>query len=189
MSTGPRTEAPVVLLKTWKPSLTICTYWVGADLAVGIGRGAVAADAGEGDAVEVEDRRGHVRLRHRALDDRVPPVGAQLGRARVRASLVLLPRSPRALRHGGQRQREIVLVRVADDRAGCRALASEGSFAARRERRRGRSRSPVDRTALGEPDGVERGAACEHHARLDGEDRKRDPKDEHLALLDEDPFE
>src|SRR6266566_4190460 len=26
--TGPITEAPVVLLKTWKPSLTICTYCV-----------------------------------------------------------------------------------------------------------------------------------------------------------------
>src|SRR6266853_2386852 len=25
---GPITEAPVVLLKTWKPSLTICTYCV-----------------------------------------------------------------------------------------------------------------------------------------------------------------
>src|SRR5262245_19009375 len=28
MPTGPRTEAPVVLLKTWKPSLTIWTYCV-----------------------------------------------------------------------------------------------------------------------------------------------------------------
>src|SRR3954447_10513078 len=28
MPSGPRTEAPVVLLKTWKPSLTIWTYWV-----------------------------------------------------------------------------------------------------------------------------------------------------------------
>src|SRR3979490_2745675 len=25
---GPNTDAPVVLLKTWKPSLTIWTYWV-----------------------------------------------------------------------------------------------------------------------------------------------------------------
>src|SRR5207244_5369992 len=28
MPTGPSTDAPVALLKTWKPSLTICTYWV-----------------------------------------------------------------------------------------------------------------------------------------------------------------
>src|SRR6266480_3791126 len=28
IATGPKTEFPVVLLKTWKPSFTIWTYWV-----------------------------------------------------------------------------------------------------------------------------------------------------------------
>src|SRR6266567_1851695 len=46
--TGPITEAPVVLLKTWKPSLTICTYCVAPTSPLVSGGAQLHATPGKG---------------------------------------------------------------------------------------------------------------------------------------------
>src|SRR5213076_430923 len=59
-----------------------------ADFSVRVGRRAVAADAGEWDAVEVEDRRRHPRSRNGFLLDSVRGVHVGATGFRVRTGLV-----------------------------------------------------------------------------------------------------
>src|SRR6266404_762394 len=94
-----------------------------ADCAVGIGRRAVATDAGERYAVEVEDgggqgwreqvERGDVT----SLDDRVRRVVMSIWHFRVLVRLVLgfqVGRIPR--RHTAYRRRDVVFIRSANGR-------------------------------------------------------------------------
>ena len=86
-----------------------------ADGAIGIGRGAAATDAGEGDAVEIKDRRGNAgreEVKNRPLlDHRVRAIDVRVWYLRVFGGLALLALT--GLIRGGhlaQRTRDVVMV-------------------------------------------------------------------------------